>query len=294
MFLSCSGEPIRRNRSGSTMNRPVDPKFAPIRKKVALLNIFNESPYGGDDIGIVATEELRRELARTTEFIADPEGANIFGTSKEIYAGGGVKLVQTARKAKLNGINFVIFGRIIEARIREKGDEIGVVRKTKSYTENKIEIRIFDVNSRKEIFTETLQGYADDQSYRFFMSSSEDRLQYRQELLRYGIKVTVRKIIPKIVKIGAKLDWMGRVAKIVGNRIYINAGRESGLNIGDILKIMTEGEEIFDPETGAMIGMAQGEVKGTIEIIDYLGPDTTIAILHSGGSVVEGDYVKLY
>ena len=84
------------------------------------------------------------------------------------------------------------------------------------------------------------------------------------------------------------------MARIIGNKIYINAGRGSGLNVSDILKVITEGQEIFDPETGALIGVSKGEVKGTLEVIDYFGPDGAIAILHSGGSVHEGDFVQLY
>jgi len=106
--------------------------------------------------------------------------------------------------------------------------------------------------------------------------------------------VGVRRSIPKIIKVSERIEWIGRVAKIVGSKIYVNAGRVSGLNIGDVLKVLTEGLEVYDPETGAMLGVSKGEVKGTLEIIDYFGGDGTIAILHSGGSVVEGDYVQLY
>jgi len=261
---------------------------------VALLQFFNESPYGGEDLGVTATEELRRELARTGEFIIDPMAKKIFGSSKEIYAGGGMKLVQLARKAKVSGLNFVLFGRIKDARIREKTDEIGVVRETKSYTESKVEIRVFDVNSNKEIFTDEIRGYADDSTFRLFTGNRESKLTYRRELLRYAVRVATRKAIPQILEISSKLDWVGRVARIIGNKIYINAGRKSGIQISDVLKVITEGQEIYDPETGALIGVSKGEIKGTVEIIDYFGPDGAIAILHSGGSVVEGDFVQLY
>ena len=100
--------------------------------------------------------------------------------------------------------------------------------------------------------------------------------------------------IPRILGVSSKLDWVGRVAKIEGNKIYVNAGRSSGIQISDVLKVMTEGQEIFDPETGALIGLSKGEVKGTLEVIDYFGPDGSIAILHSGGAVIEGDYLTLY
>lgn len=294
LIVSCAGPVIERRASGKRPRQAPRQHFNGVKKKVALLTFFNESPYGGPDLGITATEELRRELSRTGEFIIDPMAKKLFGSSKEIYAGGGVKLVQLARKAKVAGLNFVIFGRVKDARIREKTDEIGVVRETKSYTESKVEIRVFDVNSNKEIYTDTIRGYADDSTFRLFSGDRETRLTYRRELLRYAVRVAARRGIPKILEISTKLDWVGRVARIIGNKIYINAGRRSGLQISDILKVVTEGQEIFDPETGALIGVSKGEVKGTVEVIDYFGPDGAIAILHSGGSVVEGDFVQLY
>ena len=194
----------------------------------------------------------------------------------------------------MSGVNIVIFGRIKEARVRQKSDEIGFVRKVKSLAETFVEIRAYDVLSNKELFTETVDGNISDDNLKFYQAEGEDDLSYRQELLRYSVKVAVRKIVPKVISMGSRLDWMGRVAKIIGTRIYINAGRSSGINLGDILKVITEGQEIYDPESGAMIGMSQGETKGTLEVIDYFGEDGAIAILHSGGSVTEGDFVQLY
>lgn len=269
-------------------------EFNPIKKKIALLSFYNESPMGGDDLAVVATEEFRREISKSRDFLIDPEGETIFGTSKEIYAGGGIKLAQLARKAKMSGVNIVVFGRIKEARVRQKSDEIGFVRKVKSLAETNVEIKVYDVLSNKELFSETVDGNISDDNLRFYQAESEDNLSYRQELLRYSVKVAVRKFVPRVAKVGSRLDWMGRVAKIIGTRIYINAGRSSGINLGDILKVITEGQEVYDPESGAMIGMSPGEVKGTLEVVDYFGDDGAICILHSGGSVTEGDFVQLY
>ena len=269
-------------------------EFNPIRKKIALLTFFNESPLGNEDLAITATEEFRREVAKSKEFMIDPDAESFFGTSKEIYAGGGIKLAQLARKAKMSGVNIVVFGRIKEARVRQKSDEIGFVRKVKSLAEVFVEIKVYDVLTNKELFSEVVQGDISDDNLRFYKSEDEDNLSYRQELLRYSAKVAVRKFVPRIIRVGSKLDWVGRVAKIIGTRIYVNAGRASGLNLGDILKVITEGQEIYDPESGAMIGMSQGEVKGTLEVVDYFEPNGAICVLHSGGSVTEGDFVQLY
>ena len=280
-----------RGQYGHTQNSP---EFYPIKKKVALLPFYNESPFGKEDLAITATEEFRRELGRMRDFVVDPEAQSLFGTSKEIYAGGGMKLVQLTRKAKLSGVNLVIYGRITHAKVRQKTDEIGMVRKTKSYAESVVEVRVFDVHANKEIFSEKMDGNINDSAHKFFLSERDATLDYRRNLLRYSVRVAVRRFLPRINKLGAKLDWVGRVAKIIGSKIYVNAGRKSGITVGDILKVMTEGTEIFDPESGALIGISKGEVKGTLEIIDFFGPDGAVAILHSGGSVTEGDFVQLY
>ncbi len=294
-FILSACAPITRRKpiSKSSKINSVS-EFSPIKKKVALLSFYNESPMGGDDLAITATEEFRREMSKSREFLFDPESESIFGTSKEIYAGGGIKLAQLARKAKMSGVNIVVFGRVKEARIRQKTDEIGFVRKVKSLAETYVEIKVYDVLANKELFSETVDGNISDDNLRFYQSESEDNLSYRQELLRYSVKVAVRKSVPKIIKLGSRLDWMGRVAKIIGTRIFINAGRNSGINLGDILKVITEGQEIYDPETGAMIGMSVGEVKGTLEVVDFFGQDGAVCTLHSGGSVTEGDFVQLY
>jgi len=140
-MISCTSQPVRRRGSGykrsnqsfyKKKNRNV---FSPIKKKIALLKLFNESPFGKEDLAITATEELRREISRTRDFVVDPEANALFGSSKEIYSGGGFKLAQLSRKAKLSGVSLVVFGRITHARVRQKADEIGFIRKTKSYAE---------------------------------------------------------------------------------------------------------------------------------------------------------------
>lgn len=294
-FIASACAPISRRQPISQASKLKNvSEFSPIKKKIALLTFYNEAPIGGQDLAVIATEEFRREISKSREFLFDPEAERMFGNSKEIYAGGGTKLSQLARKAKLSGVNIVVFGRIKVARIRQKSDEIGFVRKVKSMAETYMEIKVYDVLSNKELFSETLDGNISDDNLKFYQADAEDNLSYRQELLRYSVKVASRKFVPRVIKIGARLDWMGRVAKIIGTRIYINAGRSSGINLGDILKVITEGQEIYDPETGALIGMSQGEVKGTLEVIDYFGQDGAICNLHSGGSVTEGDFVQLY
>jgi hypothetical protein len=87
LILLDSCAPISRRSpidQASRMKKVTD--FSPIKKKIALLHFYNESPMGGDDLAVTATEEFRREISKSREFILDPEAEGLFGSSKEIYA----------------------------------------------------------------------------------------------------------------------------------------------------------------------------------------------------------------
>ncbi len=293
-LFSCSQAVINRNREGRIVRPTARKSFNGIRKKLALLTFMNEGAYGGSDLGVTFTEELRKEIVKSRAFILDPMARVNFGDSKKIYSSGGFKLVNLTKRAKISGVNYIVYGRIIDARIRERTDRIGILRKVDSYVEVKTEIRIYDINSRKEVFNEVFKNFMDDRDYRVLSGKADVNYSYRRELLRYAIKESARRAIPKLLNISSRLEWVGRVAKIIGNKIYVNAGRESGIRISDILRVITSGQDIFDPENGAMIGVSRGQLKGTIEIIDYFGNDGSVAVIHSGGAIAEGDYVKLY
>ena len=292
-LISCSGKVVRRDPQSTEVTET--PQTATgVKKRIVVLKFLNESPFEGDILELDGTRELKQELRSTNRFILDPISEDLFGDSKEIYSGGGLKLTQKSRAARIAGINFVIFGRIIDARIREKKDSVGILSHSKFYSEALVELRMYDIGSKRQIFLETYKGVSDASTLRKFASNEEEYLHYRNIQLRRAIKTAIRKGIPKILRIADRLDWRGRIARVLGQNIYLNAGQNTGLLIGDILKVVTSGREVYDPETGALIGLSKGIVKGTIEITEYVGEDGAIAVLHSGGQVLSGDYVELY
>jgi hypothetical protein len=114
------------------------------------------------------------------------------------------------------------------------------------------------------------------------------------ELIRAAIRKAFAGAIPGIIRAVEKLGWEGRVAMVSGERVFVNAGRLSGIQVGDVLKVTEEGDDVYDPETGRFIGTAPGRLKGTIEVVTYFGKDGAIAVIHSGSGFQENDRVELY
>ncbi len=88
-------------------------------------------------------------------------------------------------------------------------------------------------------------------------------------------------------------EWSCRVVKREGNKIYLNAGRLTGLQVGDRLKITGRGNEIMDPVTGRSLGFAPGEVKGEVVVEELVSTDASAARLGPDANAQEGDTARI-
>jgi hypothetical protein len=127
-----------------------------------------------------------------------------------------------------------------------------------------------------------------------FEATDLESPEYRTELTKLALRNAVANLVPDVVRAIEKMTWEGRVAKVVGTKVYVNAGRTSGLVAGDILKVIAPGDDVYDPASGAFLGRTRGQLKGTIEVADFIGPDGAVAEIHTGGNFQEGDTVQLY
>ena len=192
------------------------------------------------------------------------------------------------------GVNLIIYGRIIDSSIRQKEDDIGLIKEVRLFGSSSVEVRVLDVNAEQEVLVKKVDAFTEDKSYQIHNITRENKFELRRDLLRLATKMAVSKLIRPIWEKTKKKEWFGRVAKIVGKNIYVNAGMESGVKIGDIMKVLTPTQDIFDPVSGALIGKTKGEVKSTIEITDFFGNNGSVGIIHSGGNINQGDQVTLY
>ena len=88
------------------------------------------------------------------------------------------------------------------------------------------------------------------------------------------------------------IDWSARVIKAESKRVLINAGRLSGLQAGQNLRVYAKGSEIKDPNSQLSLGQAQGALKGTVKVVDFFGLDGAICEPLAAGKFKQGDMVK--
>jgi hypothetical protein len=235
------------------------------------------------------------ELLRYGEFVVikNSDFPKDFESFKTI--GNDYDLEKIAEIAQGLGVNAVMEGQIVEVRAKRVGDDVGLVRKIRAMVEAKVHVRVFASEGKKEIFNETRTATAEATTTRFIERGYSDAdLEDDPQLVNEATAKAFQSMVPAIANAMKKITWNGRIAMVRGEKIYINAGRASGIQVGDLLKVMDQGQDIYDPQTGTYLGRAEGRMKGTIEIVSYFGKDGAVGVVHSGADFKENDKVELY
>jgi hypothetical protein len=266
-----------------------------MRKKVIVLPFLDSELQRSNNVKEVARRSVIDELNATRSYLVInnsdlPQDVTGFMKENKEY-----DIIPISRLASNMGISAIIEGKILDIRAHRMGDEIGLFRKIRAQVDVTVQVVVFAAKTGREIYNVTHKATVDSETTRVGENSfSDSDLQDDPNLVRVGVRRAFKDAMGGIVKAVEKLSWEGRVAMVTGDKIYINSGRLTGIQIGDILKITEEGAEVFDPESGSFLGAAPGRMKGTIEIVSYFGKDGSIAIVHSGSGFKENDRVEMY
>jgi len=215
-------------------------------------------------------------------------------STEDLIQGEKIKVAQLIREGRRLGVSVLIIGRVTKAIFRQRGDDVGLLRQKQSLAGADVEIKVFDVSMGREILALSRSGEASANSLVAFEGKSLQSKEYRSELTHLAIRNAVAPLIPEVVRGIEKMTWEGRIAKVAGTKVYVNAGKNSGLMGGDILRVLTPGDDIYDPVTGAFLGRSPGQLKGTLELVEFIGPDGALTEVHTGANFQEGDVVQLY
>lgn len=290
-------EPIQVRRSIKDIDYRMAQTDKSPKKKIVILPFVEKNA----DQGNLRPESVRQnartafinELNQMDQFIV-LEGSDLVESEKYLK-GSEYNLALMAKESQKSGISSIIEGQIIDVRLKKSADQVGVIRQLKATYEVVVRMRIVNVRSEQEVFHTVKTVTLDEENTRIAERVSADQMFVKNpELVEVLIKDAFLDFTEQIKSALNEVTWEGRIATIRGDKIYLNVGRMSGVQIGDLLKVVEDGSEIYDPELGYHLGQVHGKVKGTLEIISYFGNDGAVGIIHSGAGFKERDRVELY
>lgn len=288
-------EPLQVRKSIKDVDYRVKSEPGELKKRVLVLPFLDKNEAARPE---AARDQARTafvdDLIRTTGVIVVPLDQLKVAPEKYIK-NGEYDLKKIAQESQKQGFTSIIEGQIIDVKLKNAADQIGLVRNISTIYEVAVRMRIVNVRTENEVFNTVKTVTLEEDNKRVVERVANDQFFVRNpELLKVLIKDAFLDFTPQIQDALVDITWEGRIAAIRGEKIYLNVGKISGVQIGDILKVVEDGSEIYDPEIGYHLGRIRGKTKGTLEIVSYFGQDGAVAVMHSGANFKESDRVETY
>lgn len=250
-----------------------------MRRRVIILPIEDQTNYKDEHIGELATRRLISRLESTGAIICvEPSTLNI--SIENITDQNNMRLLN-----ELYGIQAIIKGVLKDVYSSSSKIE-GKETREISFAISRISLDVY--NTETGVLLKQLSG-------RNPVSLSKESGDLSSEKAKIkAIDLAIEVVSEDLLKAILMLDWHARIASLDKDNIYINAGRLSGLEKGNILEVYSPGEQIVDEKTKIPLGKTRGKYKGELEISELFGVDASMAKVKKGGNFSPTDlvYVK--
>jgi curli biogenesis system outer membrane secretion channel CsgG len=259
--------------------------------RVGIVDFVNKSSYGAGRLGTSASDILTTELFKTGAFILVERDRLKQVLGEQALGQTGVVNAETAAQAgKVLGLNALVTGSISQFGVSTAGADYGVYKQKVQTAKCAVDVRVVDASTGQLLFADSGKGEFERKAQEVLGLGT--RAGYDETLGQEALRSAITKFMDNLVQKLQSVEWSGAVAMVSGTDVYINAGRDVGLNPGDILMVQTLGQEIVDPQTKVVLGRTRGSVKGEL-LVTEIDEKFTISKVRSGMGFQVGDLVRI-
>jgi len=271
------------------------PALSSPKRRVGIFDFENKSRYGQDRLSQAATDVMYSELDKAGRFVLY-ERANLAELDKEhrLIESGRVNPATAARYGELTGIQALVIGTITQFGIWEEAKDYGVYKKKVEIAEATVDVRVVDVTTGRVFFSDAGTGRT-ERELETVLGFGE-KATFDETLADKALRAAIAQFMGRLVTAIDGLPWEGRVADVdqVGGaeRVYLNAGRRSGMQVGQKVAVKQVIGEITDPVTKEFMGYKTRDL-GEGRVVELSGEDLSIARMDGAVEVQRGDLVVL-
>src|ERR1700730_6493707 len=175
---------------------------------------------------------------------------------------GAIDPNTAAKVGKILGLNAIVTGAISQFGEQTEGSEYLIAQTKNQVVKCTVDIRVVDVETGQVLYADSGSGLARKHSGGVLGLGT--RAGYDETLEGEALRAAIVKFVNNIVDQVSKKPWSCRVADVDSQNIYLNAGHDSNLPVGQKLTAYHVGRPIKDPTSGLVIGNTEdkvGEIK---------------------------------
>ncbi len=267
-------------------------KFTGPKRKVAVIDFVNKTKYATGRLGNSASDIMVTELGKTDKFILiEREQLAKILKEQKLSMTGAIDAATAIQAGKLLGVDAMVTGSVSQFGVKSVTSEAIFSQSKKQVAEAVVDVRLIDVETGQILYTDSGKGIASTTTGTFLgigKSGGYDET-LEGEALRAAVVQFVRNIVSQI----NEKPWSCHIAEVAGTSIYLDAGKESGLDLGQELTVFRLGKVIKSPSTGMVIGRIENEI-GRVKVNKYFSANGAIAkVLSKNKTIKAGDLCHL-
>lgn len=235
--------------------------FAGEKKRIAVTDFENNSQVHDQYMGRGIADMLVVELVKNKAYqVVERSKLQSILKEQRLGATGAVDASTAAKLGKLLGLNYLVVGKIVEAGTQTTG--IFGINETRIRVV--LAVRLIDATTGNILLAESAEGEVKKGS----LSDEKGKIVAGDQAFTSSVfSEAARKAVVKVVdKLNEVNPLEGYIIQIDGRKVYIDLGREQGVQPGQRFTIFKEGKVIKHPVTGKIMGVEKSEM-GTIKII---------------------------
>ena len=254
------------------------------RKKVVVLEFENKTTYQEEKIGEAVAKRLSDRLdASQRAVIIDADIVSDFLQGEGLKFQSPPDPLAMKRAHQSLGVQAFTLGTVADVSLlSSKASDTS--DQEVSYATAKVEIRLVDASTGNLL--RTFIGRSP------IFGTKETGEYNRTKAVLRAIEFSLDEVFDGFLRQLDLLEWSTTLAKIEGEKFYLNAGKSSGLRIGDLLEVFEPGKEIIHPVTKVSLGWTTGQSKGALQVTDLFGVDAAVGKAIQGQGFAVNDIVK--
>jgi curli biogenesis system outer membrane secretion channel CsgG len=262
--------------------------------RVGVVNFQNKTPSKVMGIGEAAADTLGTILQKTGRFIVIPQQdiESILAQQAQ-GATGAINPDTAAKMGQIMGLNAIVTGAVTAYSEAEEGSTYIVAGSHTQIARVTVDYRIVDTTTGVQLMADSGAGIYEKKTTKVLGMGS--KAGYDSDLRDGALRDALTKAMVNMMRSLESSPWKGKIMKVAGDKVYINAGKKTGLKVGDKLDVYRVGEDLIDPDTQMKLGTTEDKVGQVFVVQNDIGDkaDVSVARASSGRGFQAGDIVKL-
>src|SRR5882672_8896373 len=289
LIAGCNPSTTVKQKQAMTID--TNKALAGLKRRIGVVDFQNKTTYGANRLGTSASDILITELAKSGKFIVvERDKIGKLMEEQKLGMSGAIDPATAARVGKILGLNAIVTGAISQFGEETEGSEYLITQSKDQIVKCTVDIRVVDVETGQVLYADSGAGLA--RKHTGGVLGLGTRAGYDETLEGEALRAAIVKFVNNIIDQVSKKPWSCRVADVDGQSVYLNAGHDSGIPVGQKLTAYHVGRAIKDPTSGLVIGNTEEKV-GELKVMRYFGDDGSVAELAGGSMPSAGDIARI-